>query len=105
MKVIDLLSDLSKYAINIKNKRIRYFDKNNDYYDECPLKEQEIIYRLYYDNIRLNDEVEIIEDTQKEDKKMEKMEFCYEVADKMQNANNERFRDFINEIIDKVNGE
>ena len=79
----------------------------------------------------LNEEVEIIEDTPKvqvemtekeyfkyldrriderlsvpkEDKKIEKMDFCYKVADEMQNANNERFRDFINEIIEKVNGE
>jgi len=47
----------------------------------------------------------IYEELPKEEKKIEKMEFCYEVSDKMQNANNERFKDFINEIIDKVNGE
>ena len=45
-----------------KNARIRYFDRNNDYYDECNLKENEIINRLHFGNIELNDEVEILEE-------------------------------------------
>ena len=45
-----------------KNARIRYFDRNNDYYDECNLKENEIINRLHYGNIELNDEVEILDE-------------------------------------------
>lgn len=46
-----------------KNARIRYFDRNNDYYDECNLKENEIINRLHFGNIELNDKVEILENT------------------------------------------
>ena len=47
----------------------------------------------------LNREVEIIE----EEKEIRKMAFIYKVDDEMQNGNNERFRDFINELIDAVN--
>ena len=54
-----------------KNARIRYFDRNNDYYDECNLKENEIINRLHYRDIELNDEVEILEEEKKENKPLE----------------------------------
>lgn len=66
IKVIDLLKELTEYEINIKNKRMRYYDKNNDCYNECALRERDIMYRLYNGNIRFNDEVETIEDTPEE---------------------------------------
>ena len=72
-------------------------EKKDNFYDYY--KEDAPISKLYVNNELQYDL------TPKEDKKIEKMEFCYEVDDKMQNANNERFKDFINEIIDKVNGE
>lgn len=36
-------------------------------------------------------------------KKIEKMAFMYKVQNPLQDGNNERFREFINELIDEVN--
>lgn len=64
MKVIDLLNKIANGLTYTKKARIRYFDRRNDYEDECILNEVAIGYRLYNQNIELNDEVEIIEEPQ-----------------------------------------
>jgi tagatose-1,6-bisphosphate aldolase non-catalytic subunit AgaZ/GatZ len=69
-----------------------YFDEEDIKAEEKVMKELSIEKKDNYNNYY------------KKDKKIEKMEFCYEVSDKMQNANNERFKDFINEIIEVING-
>ena len=75
MKIIDLLNKIANGEKPIK-ARIRYYDKNNDYEDECNFEYRDIIYRLYYGNIDLYDTIEIIEDTPKEEKKIpEKIEY------------------------------
>ena len=127
MKVIDLLNKIANGEE--VPKKIKYegdiYIHNDNYCYFCKETNEILSENIYAEFSRLNDEVEIIEEPRdievcgslftkseydelaksNEDKKIEKMEFCYEVADKMQNANNERFRDFINKIIDRLNGE
>jgi tRNA G46 methylase TrmB len=107
MKVIDLLNKIAN--VEEVPKKIKYegdiYIHTDNYCYFCKETNKILSQNIYAEFSRLNDEIEIIEDTPKEDKKIEKMEFCYEVSDKIQNANNERFKDFINEIIDKLNGE
>ena len=62
IKVINLLINLANGVTYTKKARIRYFDRKNDYEDECILNEVAIGYRLYNQNIELNDEVEIVEE-------------------------------------------
>lgn len=57
------------------------------------------------DKYHLNIEIEIIEDTPKEDKKIEKLEKLHPVSNKKQQMNNYILRDKLNEIIDRLNGE
>lgn len=65
MKIIDLLNKIANGVTYTKKARIRYFDRKNDYKDECILNEVAIGYRLYNQNIELNDEVEIIKEEKK----------------------------------------
>lgn len=100
MKVIDLLNRIANGEEIPKEMCIQ---GNLFLKSDGTANTYEVLKFLCKYDIKLNEEVEIIEDTPKEDKKIEKMEFCYEVADKMQNANNERFRSFINDIIEVIN--
>ena len=61
MKISHLLNKIANGVTYTKKTRIRYFDRKNDYEDECILNEVAIGYRLYNQNIELNDEVEILE--------------------------------------------
>ena len=99
MKVIDLLNKIANGEE--VPKRINYGGMVNDY-------------EYLLNNIKrfsLNDEVEIIEDTPKEDKKIDKLKYCmvdgYIVIGGTRDID-EQLRiicERINEIIDKVNGE
>ena len=115
MKVIDLLVRIAngkEIPEKIKYENyIYWYDKDwKDY------KNAQVEYRSYLISCRyhttdfLNNEVEIIEDTPKEDKKIKKLEYydnsimwCLngrEITD-----NEKDIIDKINEIIDKINGE
>jgi hypothetical protein len=127
MKVIDLLNKIAngeEVPKKIKyNDEIReYVHKYRDYVNPNSDK-----YFLFFSIMRkgkgsdfanaLNDEVEIIEDTPKEDKRIEKLDLsdwweitsdedCKpEMLAKIFNKNAKTFSSKINEIIDKINGE
>ena len=100
IKVIDIL-------VNIANgeevpKKIKYNDyimiydeDTQDYYNE-----PSCTYALLDDiHKKLNDEVEIIEDTPKEDKKIEKLD----MSDTHYMIDHTEIMEKINEIIDKIN--
>ena len=109
MKVIDLLNMIAKGEIpkKIKYKYIKYnFD------DGIYIKE--IIADLLFEcSYNLTDEVEIIEDTSKEKKKIEELSTWYAISEqptldglcKYLDYNNEQFYNKINELVRKVNGE
>ncbi len=108
IKVIDLLVDIANNGVHEVTKYFKYFNRLREEYDIRMVRLEEIYYVLNYGMTDINDEVEIIEDTPKEDKKIEKLDFtdrtltssngfllqyCIDLADK------------IDEIIDKVNGD
>ena len=109
MKVIDLLN---KIANSETPKRILY-DKQTYWYDgmeqdyytytEKDLDDEDIKYLFDYKITEiLNDEVEIIEDTPKEDKKIEKLDVSkYYDA----NVTEIHIMNKINEMIERLNGE
>ena len=113
IKVIDLLNKIANGEYpTIKDGINKYeYDKDeNDYITGMGYN-----YEHYFSNINildyLNDEVEIIEDTPKEDKKIDKLKYCmvdgYIVIGGTRDID-EQLRiicERINEIIDKVNGE
>ena len=109
IKVIDLLNMISKgeevpgkISYNGNDYKLVEYGETTKLY-QC-LSEPYELFNIKTD--RLNDTVEIIEDTPKEDKKIEKLsdELTY-----IKLVDNETFRKNvlkkINEIIDKVNGE
>ena len=124
IKVIDLLVKITNGEIKDKTKfRIHWGDMYRDFYydgseenqSQC-LKNCSDDYSLY-DDIKLNEEVEIIEDTPKENKKIKKIDkkeardeiFTYDTT-----GSNLYFLSLyvqhnivgkLNEIIDKINGE
>ena len=121
MKVIDLLNKIAK-GEDVPNE---IYYKGNDYklvdYGETTklyqcLSEPYELFNIKTD--RLNDEVEIIEDAPKEDKKIEKVN-TYVICDNDFNSKGifslkateiidktfEEYSHKINEIIDKLNGE
>ena len=110
IKVIDLLNMISKdedvpkrikyCGVNYKYDVYDYFNEDEDDVDDEPLSSW-----IDFSKKDLNDEVEIIEDTPKEDKKIDKLEKLHPVSNKKQQMNNYILRDKINEIIDKVNGD
>ena len=118
MKVIDLLNKIANGEE--VPKEIKYNNINYYWCNQCKIYERIEDRRkdLYNDLDNLNDEVEIIEDTPKEDKKIEKLTTyfgiepvsfehprTFEENAKYIDFNAEQFFNKINEIIDKVNGE
>lgn len=124
MKVIDLLNkiangeikDKTKFRIEFKNGLYRdfYYDKEEKEEINC-LKNISDDYSLY-DEFSLNDEVEVIEDTPKEDKKIKKIkDYATMTTMGLDGKLQERkiSKDFtleeivnkINEIIDRLNGD
>lgn len=123
MKVIDLLIKIAKGEIKDKTifrknwgdmYRDFYYDGSEENQLQC-LKNCSDDYPIY-DDIKLNDEIEIIEDTPKEDKKIEKFKVIKdnEGGNVLLNYDNKNYiisvvdaimLDKINEIINKINGE
>lgn len=109
MKVIHLLNKIAT-GDRLPNK-IKYYGYIFEY-DTNHLR-----YETYFDkqiwrledfvnvNDNLNDEIEIIEDTPKEDKKIAKIGKLNQVSDNKQHLNNYILRNKINEIIDRLNGD
>jgi hypothetical protein len=96
MKVIDLLNKIANGEE--VPKKIYCFDrefywKENTYFGDT------FIFMHYIQEEDLNEKVEIIEDTPKEDKKINRVER------KARNLTNQYIKDKLNEIIDKLNGE
>lgn len=114
MKVIDLLNKIANgeevpKKIKWEDTIYAYSDYDKDYL-EFPFSEEEYsgLFNMK-DSILtqfLNDEVEIIEDTPKEDKKIEKFYFSVYQDQKLGGREViEPLETKINEIIDKINGE
>lgn len=116
MKVIDLLNKLANGEVP---KKIKYdndiYEYNKDYQDYGYFNTGIDRYITLIENelnsvFNLNEEVEIIEDTPKEDKKIEKLKIL-QFSDLIDMSKEEiidvikeqRFK--INKIIDKINGE
>ena len=104
MKVIDLLNKIANYEeipLKIKVEGHIYRKSNGQYW--CDETEMYLINNcasIY----ELNKEVEIIEDTPKEDKKIEYLKLYAPYPE----CTDDRFEDVenkINEIIDRLNGE
>ena len=128
MKVIDLLNKIANgeevpKEIIYNNGVYVYDDKDDvmDYYlnEDSYLNSYNNNYYLFENELNhtglcqgLNEEVEIIEDTPKEDKKIEKMIKLNNISNSsditalctMQWENNKIIEKKINEIIDKING-
>ena len=104
MKVIDLLNKIAngeEIPLKIKVKGYEYRQSNGQFWcDETEMYLIDNCTSIYH----LNDEVEIIEEPQ-EHKIPEKMNFVYKNEDDMQNANNERFKYYINAILDYLEEE
>ena len=101
MKVIDLLNMVANGEID---EDIKYQFSNCDY---CTIRE--FFNRYIVDEANLN--LEIIEDTPKEDKKIEKLNIGIIVDDELQgliksiNVCNKDIQDKLNKIIDRLNGD
>ena len=127
MKIIDLLNKLANGEVP---KKIKYdndiYEYNKDYQDYGYFNTGIDRYITLIENelnsvFNLNEEVEIIEDTPKEDKKIEKLEtykdrnndifldnLCYKYVPIHKDSlsfNEQVIIDKLNEIIDKINGE
>ena len=112
MKVIDLLNKIANGEIPEKiryNDLLMTYDKKKlNYYDSFGAEIDWKYTCMQY----LNDEVEIIEDTLKEDKKIEELSTWFAISDtstldgtcKYIDHNTEMFYDKINELVRKVNG-
>ena len=100
MKVIDLLNKIAngeKVPKKIKyNNKIYEYTYEIDWYLREDLKSE-----LFIDKKYLNDEIEIIEDTSKEDKKIEKIDLPIPSLSPQLLFLSTK----INEIIDRLNGE
>lgn len=94
MKIIDLLNKIANGEEIPKKLKIDDWE----YDEESEDLETELLDRLHCEDFSLNDEVEIIEP--QEHKIPKKMSFLYKTEDDMQDANNKRFKNCINEIID-----
>ena len=118
MKVIDLLNKIANgeevpKKITIGKSSYEFEWNGNMYLKRFRNKDG------YYDFAKpdyihiLDKEIHIIEDTPKEDKKIEKLSTWYSISDeptlsgacRYLDYNSEKFYNKINEIIDKVNGE
>ena len=110
MKIIDLLNKISNDEIpaKIKYKNTIYEFKNigyeTGYVNEYGCEKHWFTNCIDIDDkYKLNDEVEILDNEDEDIEEINKMAFVYHVEDEKQNANNDRFRDFINILIDEVN--
>ena len=106
IKVIDLFNKIAngeEVPNHIRYEGIDlYYNKKNNCYDLIMSNVREEFYTFSYSD--LNNEVEIIEDTPKEDKKIEKLEgSCDMTTSEICRMNNIEVK--INEIIDRLNGE
>ena len=108
MKVIDLLNKIAndeEVPNHIRYEGIDlYYNKKNNCYDLIMSNVREEFYTFSYSD--LNNEIEIIKDTPKEDKKIEKLDvvLCDYLVDNIK-ENILAIQNKINEIIDKINGE
>lgn len=103
IRVIDLLNMISKdedvpkrikyCGVNYKYDVYDYFNEDEDDGDES------LSSWIDFSKKDLNDELEIIEDTPKEDKKINRVER------KARNLTNQYIKEKLNEIIDRLNGE
>lgn len=109
MKVIDLLNKIANDEIipgKIKyNEKIYHYGNHYKWYLTDNLLEE-----LFIDKNHLNDEIEIIEDTPKEDKKIKKLKVYDDMINWCCNGSpisdiEKDIIDKINEIIDRLNGE
>ena len=109
MKVIDLLNKVAKGEK--VPKVIKYNDYNFRHIDNyCYVnKEGELLSTyIYVEESRLNDEIEIIEDTPKEIDNLYHVTIYGQTISSLRGelqATNRRFEDKLNEIIDRLNGE
>ena len=105
MTIIDLLN--KKANGEETPKKFKYDDlifEENKYGFYIDNKESNLIDSIYYDYSNLNDEIEIIEDTPKEDKKIEKFYFSLYQYDKLGGTEIVgNLESKINEIIEHIN--
>ncbi len=115
MKVIDLLTKMANGEVPEKIKYesyIYWYDKDLKDYKNAQVEYRSYLINCKYHNTDfLNDEVEVIEDTPKEDNKIEKLDLQYKdiIYNPNFNANIlmycDNLQEKLNEIIDKINGE
>ncbi len=116
MKVIDLLVDIAKNGIGKEKKHFKYYNRIDEEYDIAMIDLSSIIYKLNKEIIDINDEVEIIEGTPEENKKIDKIKLTnggltiHKIVGEIENdyplSKVERTIIYkINEIIDKINVE
>ena len=117
MKVIDLLNKIAngeEVPKKIKYEGIEYTHIDN--YCYADKNGRLLSYEIYAEQHRLNDEIEIIEDTPKENKKLEKLESLntdyFMERKKYGTLTNEEIvldiqtlKNYINKLVDKENGE
>lgn len=110
MKVIDLLVDIANNGVSKETKHFKYFHRINEEYDIAMINLSSIIYKLNNEIIDLNDEIEIIEDTPKEDTKIKRLGKCFfteydDIFSEWVSTYNGVIVDKLNEIIDRLNCE
>ena len=115
MKIIDLLNKIANGEKDLPNKIKFYDDKYelDEYWGEYITKEGRYLFDYYDIPCILTDEIEIIEDTPKEDKKIEKIDLSewaeilysenWEMLASDFNTNCTLFVNKINKIIDYIN--
>ena len=102
MKVIDLLNKIANEEEVPKKIRVLgnefEYDNNDFKYRSTEYGKDDLFEHIgFYKGIVLNGEVEIIEDTPKEDKKIDRVSLLDVNTDY-------KLKDILNEIIDKING-
>lgn len=113
MKLIDLLVDIANNGVS-EGMCFKYFDRIDKQYDTRVASLELIYYLLNYDRVDINDEIEIIEDTSKEDRKIKRIqsngESLYSEYIGEWLIHKERYTEYdellmnkINEIIDYIN--
>ena len=105
MKVIDLLQRIANKEVVPKKIKVLFnvfvYDEDNYCYKNVDETLDSLLKHLaFYKGIVLNEEVEIIEDTPKEDKKIEKIKISSRFT-----RNQKVIIHKINEIIDRLNGD